>query len=137
MTLHSYRDLIVWQKSMELVKAVYRLTSHYPASERFGLIEHTCKTAISIPSNIAEGRGRSSRKDFCRFLKIAYASGCELETQVELAKQLTLCEKECFKEVDELLDHIMRMLNKMTNSLVPKKPAKANKRTSEPAIIEA
>ena len=116
---------------MELVKAVYRLTDHYPTSERYGLTEHTRRTAISIPSNIAEGRGRSSRNDFCRFLKIAYASGCELETQIELAKQLALCDLEYFKEVDELLDHVMRMLNKMTNALVPKQTAKANKRISE------
>ncbi len=81
----SYRDLIVWQKSLVLVKLVYELTNRFPDSEKFGLVSQMRRSAVSIPSNIAEGRYRGTKKDYCQFLTIAFASGAELETQVEIA----------------------------------------------------
>lgn len=85
---HSYKGLIVWQKSMDLVTKVYRLTESFPREEMYGLTSQVRRAAISIPSNIAEGRLRSSRKEFRNFLFTAYASGAELETQIEIAKRL-------------------------------------------------
>jgi len=88
-TINSYKDLIVWQKSMNLVVEVYKLTDNYPKTEIYGLTSQTRRSSVSIPSNIAEGRKRSSRKDYRQFLIIAYASGAELETQIEIAKRLS------------------------------------------------
>jgi len=115
--INTYKDLIVWQKSMELVVVVYELTEQYPKSEQYNLIPHTRKSAISVPSNIAEGRRRGSQKDFRQFLIIAYASGAELETQIEIAKRLPFGQKLDFTKVDQLLDEVMRMLNRMISSL--------------------
>jgi four helix bundle protein len=109
----SYRNLIVWQKGMDLVDAVYDLTEQYPREHLYGLSAHTQKTAVSIPSNIAEGRRRGSDAEFQRFLTIAYGSGAELETQIEIAKRRSWGKNLDFPQVDALLDEVMRMLNKM------------------------
>lgn len=116
-TIKTYKDLIVWQKSMDLVVMIYELTEQYPKSEIYGLTTHTRKTVISIPSNIAEGRRRGSRKDYRQFLINAYASGAELETQIEIAKRLPFGQNLDFTKVDSLLDEVMRMLNKMIANL--------------------
>lgn len=113
--IHTYKDLIVWQKSIELVVAVYEITEHFPKSEIYGLVSQMKRCAVSIPSNIAEGRRRVSKKDFHHFLIIAYGSGAELETQVEIVKKLPFGKKLDFTNIDKLLDEIMRMLNKMTS----------------------
>jgi four helix bundle protein len=115
--INSYKDLVVWQKSMDLVTAVYRLTEKYPRSELFALVSQTRRSAISIPSNIAEGRRRGTRKDYRQFLIIAYGSGAELETQIEISKRLFFGKDQDYVKVDELLSEIMRMLNKMISSL--------------------
>lgn len=116
MKTNSYKDLIVWQKSMELVIVIYELTELYPKLELYGLTAHTRKTTISIPSNIAEGRRRRGIKEYNKFLLIAYASGAELETQIEIARRLSFGKNLDFSKVDKLLDEVMRMLNTMTNS---------------------
>ncbi len=116
-TTHSYKQLIVWQRSMELAVAVYTLTEQYPRSELYGLTSQTRRASVSIPSNIAEGRLRGSRKDFHHFLVMAYGSGGELETQLELVKRLPFGQKLDFKDVDRLLLEVMKMLNKMLSSL--------------------
>lgn len=115
--IHSYKDLIIWQKSMVLVIAVYELTDKYPKTELYGLTTHTRKTSISIPSNIAEGRRRASREELRRFLFIAYGSGAELETQIEIAKRLPFGKNLSFTQVDNLLDEVMKMLNRMISNL--------------------
>jgi len=111
----SYRDLVVWQKAMDLVDAVYDLTDQFPKEEVYGLIAQMKKAAISMPSNIAEGRRRGTDADFRHFLIIAFGSGAELETQVEIAKRRQFSKKLDFSKVDILLDEIMRILNKMIN----------------------
>jgi len=115
--LHSYKELVVWQKAMDLVVEVYKLTTCYPKEEKYGLVSETRKTSRSIPNNIAEGRRRRTRRDFCHFLTIAYGSGGELETQVETAKRLLFCDLSKFKKVDDLLLEVMRMLNSMNKKL--------------------
>ena len=115
--IQTYKDLIVWQRSMELVVAVYELTEKFPKTEIYGIISQMRRAAVSIPSNIAEGRRRGSKKDFRQFLIIAYGSGAELETQIEIAKRLSFGEKLDYSKADLLLVEVMKMLNKMLSSL--------------------
>ena len=115
--IQSYKDLIVWQKSVELVIVVYDLTDKLPKSEIYGLTSQMRRCAVSIPSNIAEGRRRGTKKDYCQFLIVAYGSGAELETQVEIAKKLSFSKNLNYTKVDSLLDEVMRMLNKMISEL--------------------
>lgn len=117
MGIQSYTDLIVWQRSMELVVAIYGLTDRFPKSEMYGLTSQMRRAAVSIPSNIAEGRRRGSQKDFRHFLLIAFGSGSELETQIEIAKRLKFGNNLDYSKVDTLLDEVMKMLNKMTSNL--------------------
>jgi four helix bundle protein len=107
----NYKNLIVWQKSMDLVVAVYELTDKYPASELYGLTSQSRRCCVSIPSNIAEGRRRDSENQFYHFLSIAFGSGAELETQIEIAKRLPFGKKLDFTKVDSLLQEVMKMLN--------------------------
>ncbi|MEK9151011.1 MAG: four helix bundle protein [Patescibacteria group bacterium] len=116
-TIHSYKELVVWQKSVELVTKVYELTENYPKSELYGLTSQMRRAAVSIPSNIAEGRRRGTRKDFRHFLLLAYGSGAELETQIEISKRLPLGNGLNFFQVEALLGEVMRMLNAMINKL--------------------
>lgn len=113
---NSYKDLIVWQRSVELVVAVYELTENYPKSELFGPTSQMRRAAVSIPSNIAEGRRRGSKAEFLRFLSIAYASGAELETQIEIAKKLPKIKDLNHAKSEELLSETMKMLNKLLRS---------------------
>lgn len=117
MVIHSYRDLIVWRKSIDLVEKTYQITGKFPKAEIFGLSSQMRRAAISIPSNIAEGRRRGSRKDFKNFLTIAFGSGSELETQFVIAKRLNYINNQNSNNSEELLDEVMKMLNKMISSL--------------------
>jgi four helix bundle protein len=85
---HNFRELIIWKESMSLVKKIYVLTSQLPNNERFGLVSQINRSCISIPSNIAEGSGRTTEKEFSRFLEIAMSSSYELETQLILISEL-------------------------------------------------
>ena len=91
--MKSYRDLIVWQKSMSWVTIVYSLTSKIPESEKFGLISQIRRSSVAIPSNIAEGSGRNSNNEFVHFLGIANGSTYELITQLMISKRLELVEE--------------------------------------------
>lgn len=115
--VRSYKDLIVWQKAMELVVEVYRLTSIFPDSEKFGLIIQMRKAVVSIPSNIAEGYGRKSKKEYQRFYSIAYGSGLELETQLIISKKVKMCVEEEFEISEKLLEEVLKMLNSMLTKM--------------------
>lgn len=112
--MSTYRDLTVWQKSIDLVVLVYRFTGKFPSQEQYGLTSQMRRSAVSIPSNIAEGSRRRG-KDVRQFLIIAFASGSELETQFEVSKRLEFGDKVLRAEAEKLLDEVMRMLNKMIN----------------------
>ncbi|MCX6739023.1 MAG: four helix bundle protein [Candidatus Parcubacteria bacterium] len=109
--IHSYRDLTVWQRAMELVVEIYRITENFPKDEIYGLTSQMRRSAVSIPSNIAEGRFRGTRKDFTQFLRIAYGSGAELDTQIEIAMQLSKTKKFDFSKATQLLTEVLKMLN--------------------------
>jgi len=115
--MNSYRDLDVWKVSCDLVLEVYKLTSHFPREEQFGLISQMRRAAVSIPSNIAEGFSRQTRADNRNFLRIALGSGAELETQFYLVERLGFANKENLAAAQVLLERIMRMLNKLRQSL--------------------
>ena len=96
---------------MELVEAIYKLTDTLPKEEKYGLISQMRRSAVSIPSNIAEGRYRGSRKDYANFLRTAFGSGAELETQLEVCKRIEIGNKKKRSEAVELLIETMKMLN--------------------------
>jgi four helix bundle protein len=102
---------------MDLVLLIYKLTERLPKEEIYGLISQMRRASVSIPSNIAEGSRRSSRKDFRNFLLNAYGSGAELETQLEIAERLQLFKNENYSETKNLLSEVMRMLNSLTSEL--------------------
>jgi len=114
--INSYKDLIVWQKSIELVVEIYKLTDKFPKSEIYGLVSQMRRSAVSVPSNIAEGRRRGTKKDYRNFLTIAYGSGAELETQIIISKKLFSAIID-YSKIDNLLDEVMRILNKFLSSL--------------------
>lgn len=113
MKLRSYKELIVWQKSMELVEQIYVITKHFPRDELFGLISQMRRAAISIPSNIAEGYARKSHKEYLRFYSISYGSALELETQIEIAERLKFAPTESFIALKALLQEVCKMLYTM------------------------
>ncbi|PJC23120.1 four helix bundle protein [candidate division WWE3 bacterium CG_4_9_14_0_2_um_filter_48_10] len=90
MGVHSYKELVVWQKSIALVKVIYELTKNFPRSEQFGVVSQMRRAAVSIPSNIAEGYGRKSSKEYKQFYSIAYGSALELDTQLIICRELEL-----------------------------------------------
>lgn len=122
----SYKELIVWQKSIGLVTDLYKLTVSFPKEEIYGLVSQIRRAAVSIPSNIAEGKCRGSKKDFRQFLRIAYGSGAELETQLLIAEKLSFGQKIDYTEINQQLDEIMRMLNTIIMKLKPSLPHPSN-----------
>ncbi len=114
MPITSYKQLTVWQKSFELVRQVYVLTEKLPKHEQFGLSNQIRRCAVSIPSNIAEGQQRHSRKEYLQFLAIARGSAAELDTQLLLIE--SIYGLDCEKELS-LLDEVQRMLTVLTNKL--------------------
>ena len=118
--MKTYRELTVWQKSIKLVVGIYKITALFPKEEVYGLMSQMRRAAVAIPSNIAEGYSRRYTKEFAQFVKVAFASGAELETQIIVAKELKFLPLDKFTEVDGLLDEVMRMLNKLDGSLINK-----------------
>ncbi|MFA5877343.1 MAG: four helix bundle protein [Candidatus Paceibacterota bacterium] len=118
--MQSYKDLIVWQKSITLVTAVYLLTENFPKSELFGLTSQMRRSAVSIPANLAEGYSRKHRGEYVQFARIAYGSGAELETHLIITQNLKLADSSRIQEIQDMLDEVMRMLNKLISSLNPK-----------------
>jgi len=109
----SYRDLVVWQKSIGLSLLVYELTDNFPSEEKYGLSAQMRRSAVSIASNIAEGKMRGYNKEFRKFLLIAYGSAAELDTQITIAKQLTSTSSCDYTGIEPLLEEILKMLNRL------------------------
>jgi len=115
--MHNFKELIVWQKSRNLVKGIYKLTQKFPADEKFGLTQQIRRAAISIPSNIAEGSGRGTNSDFIRFIDIANGSAFEVETQLYLALDLEYISQPEFDEIAAKLFDIERLIFNFKKSL--------------------
>lgn len=115
--IRSHRDLIVWQKSMDLVTTVYRLTENFPKSELYGLTSQIRRSAASIPANIAEGQGRRLSGEFLQFLGNARGSLLELDTHLEIAVRLDLLATESHSTVMERLIEVRKLLNGLMRSI--------------------
>jgi len=115
--IQTFRDLRVWQKGIELVKEVYKLTNSFPREERYGLSSQMRRASISVPSNIAEGFRRRFSKEQKQFLNIALGSSAELETQTIIARELGYLDENKEQVLMEMLDHICGMLVNMSKKL--------------------
>jgi len=118
--IKDFKDLIVWQKAMELVAEVYRLVKELPKEELFALSDQIRRAAISIPSNIAEGQGRNSTKEFIHFLAIAKGSKAELETQLLLCVKINYMNNAEIETAINLIQEVGKMLNALQKSLTTK-----------------
>jgi four helix bundle protein len=117
MMVQSYKDLDVWQRSMDLVEAVYALTKQFPKEELYTLTSQIRRAAISVPSNIAEGRSKRATRDFMRFIHISYGSMAELETQLMIAERLSYISHDKLSPLVEEIGDIGRMLNGLLSGL--------------------
>jgi four helix bundle protein len=117
MSIQNYRDLVAWQKAMDLAEAVYRATANFPPDERFSLTQQLRRASVSIPSNIAEGHSRRSTADFLRFLHIAYGSRAELETQVLLAERMNYITDAQRDALLSSAEEVGRVINGLAKSL--------------------
>ena len=117
--MESYKELKVWQKAMILVKEIYSVVKLLPREEQFALSEQMRRSAVSIPSNIAEGFGRNSKNDYVRFLNITKSSSYELETQLYICVMLKYVSKEQTQTALALTDEIGKMLSTLAKTIVP------------------
>ena len=117
----SFRDLTVWQRSMDLVEHVYTISNRFPGDERFGLTAQIRRAAVSVPSNIAEGSRRKKRNVFRNYLRIALGSQAEIEVQLEVALRLRFLPLEEYKSAQAEVEEVGRMLNGLINSLQPER----------------
>ena len=115
--MHDYRRLNVWRRSRRLVLEIYNTTAAFPVDERFGLTRQLRRAAVSIPSNIAEGAGRASPRDFGRFVRMAIGSACEVETQLDLSLDLSFLASDQHRLLLEELRDIKAMLRGLERKL--------------------
>ena len=113
----SFRDLVVWQRGVDLVRDVYLLTAKWPAEERYGLTSQVRRAAVSVPANIAEGQGRQGRAELRRALSIAHGSLCELETHLEVAKRLDYPDPAAIDRLLGLAADVGRLLRGLISSI--------------------
>ena len=116
----SYKDLLVWQKGIELVKAVYKITQCFPSDERFGIISQMRRAAVSVPSNLAEGQARKSTAEFVQFISHSEGSLAELDTQLIIAVELEYCPKNEANQAFAQITELRRMLNSLRRRLISK-----------------
>ena len=117
MGIKRYRDLDIWKKGIELVKDIYKLTEKFPKQEMYGLIGQMRRSAISIPSNVAEGFRRYHNREYKQFLYVSLGSCAELETQITIAKELKYMKQDKEAVLLEKLDHICRMTSNLLKKL--------------------
>lgn len=115
--MKTYRDLIVWQKGMDLVEQTYEQTKLFPSEELYCLTQQIRRCVISVPSNIAEGYGRNHTKDYIRFLQISSGSLYELQTQLEIALRLKYVDRDNYEPINRLSIEIEKMLSSLISKL--------------------
>lgn len=108
--IQNYKDLIVWQKSVDLSVLIYEITEKFPKEEMYGLSSQMRRASISIASNIAEGKQRGTKKDFLHFLRISKGSASELETQIVISKKLNFSKNINYSKIEDTLEEVMKML---------------------------
>lgn len=117
MGMHNFRELKIWQRSMELGEAVYKILSAFPGEEKYGLVQQIKRCVVSIPSNISEGAGRSSNKQFRYFLEIAMGSCNEMMTQMDLSRRLGFVESKLSERIMDEIFQVYKMILAFYNSL--------------------
>ncbi len=117
MTIQNYRDLIVWQKAMDLAEEIHRLTKTFPREELYGLTSQIRRAAVSVPSNIAEGHARQSTAEFRNFLSISLGSLAEVDTQQLLAQRFEYLTREQATKATQLMEEIAKMLHSLRAKL--------------------
>ena len=120
MEIKSYRDLLVWQKGVDLAVECYRFTDHFPKSELYGLTNQMRRAAVSIPSNVAEGSERRHTPEFVQHVSISCGSLAELDTQMEIARRLQFIDEQLVQQFFTRTDELSRMLHGLRNSLEAK-----------------
>ena len=115
--MHKFKELEIWKKSRLFCSEIYKITSNFPESEKFGLTNQLRRASVSIPSNIAEGSSRSSNKDFARFLQITLGSAFEIETQLLIAYDLKFINNEELEKLSQNLESIIKMTSKFKSTL--------------------
>ena len=115
--MNNYKELKIWQKSVDLAVHVYEVTKSFPKEEIYGLTAQLRRSAVSIPSNVAEGAGRNTKKDFSNFLGISYGSSCELETQIIIAEKVKLIDQLALNSIQQQIDEIQKMNWSLKRSL--------------------
>jgi len=115
--INSYKDLQIWQRSINLVTQIYNLTSQFPDNEKYGLIKQLNRSAVSVPVNIAEGWGRNSKTSYIQFLKIARGSLYELETLLIICRNVKLGEVDALNKISIEVEEISKMLNAFIASI--------------------
>ena len=113
----SFRDLTVWQRAVELATCIYQVTAQFPRSEIYGLTSQLRRAAVSVASNIAEGAGRGSKKEFKQFLQMARGSNCELQTQLIIASNLEIASQNQVARAEALSHEVGKMLNGLLRSI--------------------
>ncbi len=119
MTIHNFRELIAWQKAMQLSKKVYILTQTFPAEERFGLTSQIQRAVVSIPSNIAEGTGRTTQKELLHFLSFSLGSAYELETELLLAHDFNYIDAEQSEEINADVVEVQKLVYSLMKKFNP------------------
>lgn len=114
--MHRYRDLKFWNDSKSLSVDIYRLTAIFPKDEKFGIVDQMRRASVSIPSNIAEGSSRSSNKDFKRFLAYSMGSAYELETQLEISKDLGFLAPEVYDKLSQQVLSVIKQMSKFRST---------------------
>jgi four helix bundle protein len=115
--MNQFKELKIWQESIDLAVEVYKLTKAFPPDERFGLVSQLNRCVVSVSSNIAEGAGRNNPKEFRQFLGIAQGSACELESQLIISQKLDFISQEELRKQTEKIVHLQNMINKLIKTL--------------------
>jgi len=115
--MHNFRKLNIWVKSIEFVTDIYRITNSFPKEEKFGLVSQMQRSAVSIPTNIAEGSAKSSNKDFARFIEMSIGSSYELETELLVSNNLSYINKETFLQIQNKLIELQKMISAFKDQL--------------------
>jgi four helix bundle protein len=116
--MKNYKELIVWQKGIELVKKVYQLSKYFPSEEKYGMVSQITRATVSIPANIAEGSSRNSDKDYARFLQVALGSAFEVQTYLVIAKEMRWIDESKINEVEILLEEEIKMIHSFIKKLM-------------------
>jgi four helix bundle protein len=116
--MKNYKELLIWQKSIEIVKKIYQLAKQFPSEEKYGLISQISRAAVSISANIAEGSSRNSDKDYARFLQVALGSAFEVQTYLVIAKEMKLANVKDIEEAEILLEEEIKMIHSFIKKLI-------------------